>query len=125
MALFARVAALFRRRAPRPRPRQTYSTAPEREMAHMDSYATRSFALNGGAWEYLTRKEIAAANQESVAIMHSRLDAVNAAVPRQTTVVIGMRDVGDFVVLDTPHQMAIEFGLLLDSFNTDEDSFVF
>ncbi|NDA64144.1 MAG: hypothetical protein EBX50_19275 [Chitinophagia bacterium] len=97
-------------------------------MAHMDSYATRSFALNGDAWEYLTRKEIAAANQESVAIMHSRLDAVNAAARnahRQTTVDIDMHEVDDLVVLYTPHQMAVSFGNLLDSFNTDEDPFVF
>lgn len=129
MALFARIAALFRR-APRPKPRQTTSTEPEIEMAHVEWYAG-SFALNGDAWEYVSRKEIAAADKERVAIMHAHLDAEITAArnkQRQNSMQfdIGERECDGYIVLDTPHQNAVDFGKLLGKFNTEEEpSFMF
>jgi len=88
-----------------------------------------SFELNGGPWEILSLKEIAAADKAQSASMYARLDEKNAATrvaPRQPTEDIGQREVEEgFVVLDTPRQMAMNFANLLDEFNTEESSFMF
>lgn len=140
MALFARVAALFRR-APLSRPRiKNINPHPQEEnmeMVNMEWFAScGSYALHGDDWQYVSREEIAAANRESTTIMHTNLDAkITAArnVQRQNQMSfafdIGECEVDGFMVLDTPHQTALNFGKLLDKFNSnsnaDEESFTF
>jgi len=123
MALFAKVAAFFKR-APLSRPRHPNSTAPV-EMAYMDWFGCcGSNALLGDNWEFVSREEIADASRQRVAFMHTRLDAKNAAarnVQRQnpTPFDINESEVDGFLMLDTPHQTALNFGKLMDAFNKD------
>jgi len=99
------------------------------EMSTLEWFNNSSFELNGDSWEILSKEEIAETVKEKVASSYARLDQENAAARnafRKPTEDIGQREVKEgFVELYTPHEKAVEFGELLDNFNTEEPSFVF
>ena len=125
MALFARVDALFRR-APLSRPRR-HNINPHPQEENMEC---------GDDWQYVSREEIADASRQRAAFLYKQLDAENAValnVQRQNPIPfafdIGVSEVDGYLMLDTPHQKALNFGKLLDAFNSnsnaDEESFTF
>lgn len=134
MALFVRVFALFQRAKPIV-PKHNTNPYPQEEnieMANIDWFAScGSYPLLGDKWEYVSREEIADASTQCVKFMYEQLDAKNAAArnvqPQNPTPFdIGETEVDGYLKLDTPHQMALNFGEMLDEFNDHEEpSFTF
>ncbi len=128
MSLLNRIRGFFSRNSPLQKNTKKRAESYEAiEMSDLEWF-DGSFTLNGGPWEYLSKKEIVAAEELRVASLHTRLDAVNAAARnahRPPIEDIGQRENDGFVVVDTPHQMALNFATLLDSFGAEEPSFIF
>lgn len=128
MALFARLARLFRRT-----PQQNNSNMlVEMQYLHNKKVVENNdtTSLNEDSWEYVSREDIAAADQKHVAIMYKNLDAEIAAARNEQCknpipFAIGEREEDGFIVLETQRETALDFEELLDEFNTHETSFMF